>query len=160
MLRGVNVKGAVDVAASGDTPEAFHVPVQAVAVRVRPQAAFAVLLPRQRPQHLAAPCELIERELALQERIAVKDNEHIVNGALDLAVLRALQLFSPCGVVLRRGIVAHALELPHSLFVLFAVECGAYGLVGQRQIAHSLVGRELCNGRFRRSIVVLVSELV
>ena len=156
----MDVKGAVDVAASGNAPEAFHVPVQAVAVGVGPQAAFSVLFPRQRPQHLTTPGKLIERELALQERVAVKDNEHIVDGALDLAVLRALQLLGPCGVVLRRGIVAHALELPHSLFVLLAVERGAYGFVGQRQIAHGLVGRELCNGRFRRSIVVLVSELV
>ena len=156
----MNVKGAVDVAASGNAPEAFHVPVQAVAVGVGPQAAFSILFPRQRPQHLTAPCELIERELAPQERIAVKDNEHIVDGALDLAVLRALQLLSPCGIVLRRGIVAHALEFLHGLFVLLTVERGAYGLVGQRQIAHSLVGRELCNGRFRRSVVVLVPELV
>ena len=44
--------------------------------------------------------------------------------------------------------------------MLLTVERGAHGLIGQRQVAHGLVGRELCDGRLRRGVVVLVSEFM
>ena len=69
---GVDVQRSVDIPAPGYGVLLFHVPVQAIGIRVRPHTAAVLTLrhvPRQLLQHLAAPGKTVQRKAPFQQRV-------------------------------------------------------------------------------------------
>ena len=118
------------------------------------------MAPRQSAQHFTASGKLIEGKFPLQLRIAVKDNQDVIDCAFDSAILISLQALSPLVIIVFRVSAGDALKVTHSLFMLLPVQCSYRRLVLQAHIAHGLVGRELNHGCIGSRIFVLITEAV
>ena len=160
MLLAVERESAVNLAVAGNLIDLLKVPVEALIVVICPCPPLLKGTPRQVAQHLPAPGELVQRELAAQVRVVLQNQPDVVDGCPNSSRLTVqFQLGRPAGI-LRLLLLSQCAEVCDSGFCpLFGDNLGDL-LVRHRQLAHSQIGRQAVRRGLIVGSVVPVSELV